>query len=320
MDERPVLALGASGSFGGAVADELLRRGKRLRCLARDPPKLAARFGQARGIEILKGDAEDAAALQRAAEGCGVIVHSVNYPYHLWRAHMEPVTANVIAAARRAGASILFPGNVYGLGPPRAAPFTETAEMRPNSRKGALRVTLEAAMAAETARGGPRLIILRAGDYFGPTARNGMVDRIFGNAAKGRAMEVFGRLDIPHQWAYLPDLARIAADLLEMADRLAPAETVNFAGTVVPTTRGFLREIAAAAGYPDLAIRPLPWWLLRLAAIFSPLLRELVEMRYLFDDSVIIDDPRRRALLPDFAPTPLADAIAATLASYRQAR
>ena len=36
------------------------------------------------------------------------------------------------------------------------------------------------------------------------------------------------------------------------------------------------------AGQPDLPLRRLPWWALRLVAPVVPLLRELVEMRYLW--------------------------------------
>jgi nucleoside-diphosphate-sugar epimerase len=316
-EKRPVLLLGASGSFAGALGLELMQRGRPLRALARDPAKLERRFGGAGRLEIVAGDAEDESVLIRAAAGCAVIVHAINYPYHLWKAHMDRVTANVVAAARAAGATILFPGNVYGLGPPRGAPFNEAAAMRPNTAKGALRVGLESEMAVAAETGDIRLLNLRAGDYFGPTARNAYIDRIFGNAAEGRPIEVFGRLDVPHQWAYLPDLARVAADLLDLGDRLAPVETVNFAGHLVPTTRVFLRDVARAAGHPDLAIRRIPWWLLRAAGLGSPLIREVVEMRYLFDEALILDDPRRRALLPDFKPTPLEDALRATIASYR---
>jgi hypothetical protein len=79
----------------------------------------------------------------------------------------------------------------------------------------------------------------------------------------------------------------------------------------------FLRRVAMLAGHPALKLRVLPWWMLRLASLTNPITREILELRPLFDDALILDDPRRRALLPNFQPTALDAAIAATLASYR---
>ena len=42
----------------------------------------------------------------------------------------------------------------------------------------------------------------------------------------------------------------------------------------------------------------------------DPMLRELLELDYLFEDPVILDDPARRRLVPSFQPTPLDAAIA----------
>ncbi len=315
LSERPTLVLGATGSFGGALALELASRGKSVRALVRDPVKARRRLPPA--VEIVVGDALDATALERAARGAGVLAHGVNYPYHLWDPAMIRVSDNVIRAAREAGAQIVFPGNVYALGRAGRRAFTETAPFRPTTRKGALRAGLEQRLRGAAAGGTPVLVV-RAGDYFGPSVRNGLVDRIFANALAGKPMQVFGRLDIAHQWAYVPDLARLTADLLARADSLAPFEVVHFAGRVVARARDFYACVAEEAGRPDLTVRVVAWWKLRLAGLIDRQARELLELRYLFDTAVILDDPRRRALLPDFVATPLGPAIAATLASYRE--
>jgi nucleoside-diphosphate-sugar epimerase len=159
------------------------------------------------------------------------------------------------------------------------------------------------------------VLIVRAGDYFGPTVRNGYVDRLFGAARKGKSMQVLGRLDVPHQWAYVPDLARLSVDLLALPN-LQPFEVVHCKGHIVSAQHELLQLIANEAGKPGLHIRRLPWWLLRMVALVDPLMREVMEMRYLFDRAVIIDDPRRRELLPQFTGTPLDQAVRDTLASY----
>ncbi len=316
MESETALVLGATGGLGEAVTRELAARGWRVRALMRDGKRAAARLGDLQRTDLIEGDARDAACLARAAEGCAVIVQGVNVPYHLWESVMPVVTERVIEAAERVGARILFPGNVYVYGR-FGEPLPEDAPIGPTTRKGEQRARLEQSLAEAAERGRARVLILRAGDYFGPTVRNRPMDSIFGNAARGRPMVVFGDPSAPHQYAHVPDLARLAAELLAIRDRLAAFERVHFIGHYSSSQRAFCELVGDQAGHPDLAIRGTPWFLVRVAGLFNPQAREFLELRDLFDKGVIIDDPRRQALLPNFEPTPLAPAARETLASYR---
>ncbi len=314
-----MLVVGATGGFGRAVVEERLRRGRPVRCLVRDPLKASRLFGERRGLEIIQGDAEDGPAVLAAADGCSSIVHAVNFPYPKWVPHMARATAHVIAAARAAQATILFPGNVYGLGPQSNEPLAEDVPNRPVADKGTLRVTIENSLQQAAEEGSVRVIILRAGDYFGPTVRNGLVDPIFESAINGKPLRAIGKLDIQHQWAFVPDLARAALDLLSSATDLEAFEVVNFAGYVPPTQREFLKLIATEAGYQDLLIRAVPWSALKVVAVFDSVVRELMELRYLFDSSVILEGAKLYRLLPKFKETAISDAVRITLESYRDA-
>jgi nucleoside-diphosphate-sugar epimerase len=312
---KPVLVIGAAGAFGRAVAEAFARAGHRVRGLVRAP---AGPDAVPQGVEIVTGDAQDRSTLDSAARGVGIIVHAVNYPYPMWDPAMREVSAKIIAVSRATGALLIFPGNVYGLGAQTGRALAEDAPQAATTRKGRLRAELEFMMARACDDGRLRALVLRAGDFFGPTVRNGLVDRIFARAAQGRAMQILGRPAMPHQWAFVPDLARLAVELVAREEALAPFQVVHFAGHVVTRQLDFLREVAIAAGRPELGVRVMPWWLLRAAALVDPIPRELLELDYLFDDAVILDDPARRRLLPTFQTTPLATAIAATLGSYRR--
>ncbi|MCS0602275.1 NmrA/HSCARG family protein [Streptomyces sp. LP11] len=65
----PVLVTGATGLQGGAVARELLRRGRDTRALVRDPDAPAARRLAALGATLRRGDLDDEASLRRAMDG-----------------------------------------------------------------------------------------------------------------------------------------------------------------------------------------------------------------------------------------------------------
>lgn len=66
---RIILVAGATGTQGGAVARELAARGYHVRGLTRNPDSDASRSLAALGIEMVRGDFDDAASLDRAFAG-----------------------------------------------------------------------------------------------------------------------------------------------------------------------------------------------------------------------------------------------------------
>lgn len=67
--DRTVLVTGATGRQGGAVIRHMLPEGWRLRALTRNPDSHAAKELARQGVEIVQGDLEDAASLDRACRG-----------------------------------------------------------------------------------------------------------------------------------------------------------------------------------------------------------------------------------------------------------
>jgi uncharacterized protein YbjT (DUF2867 family) len=64
-----VLITGATGKQGGAVARQLLLAGARVRAMTRKPDSEPARALAARGAEVVRGDLDDPASVERALEG-----------------------------------------------------------------------------------------------------------------------------------------------------------------------------------------------------------------------------------------------------------
>jgi len=84
--ERRVLVTGATGNQGGAVADHLLKGGEfAVRALTRDPEKPAARALAGRGAEVVEGDLDDRASLDRALAG----VYGVFSVQNFWETGYE---------------------------------------------------------------------------------------------------------------------------------------------------------------------------------------------------------------------------------------
>jgi uncharacterized protein YbjT (DUF2867 family) len=67
--DKTVLVSGATGRQGGAVIRHLLPKGWKLRALTRNSSNAAAQDLARKGIEVMQGDLEDPASLERAARG-----------------------------------------------------------------------------------------------------------------------------------------------------------------------------------------------------------------------------------------------------------
>ena len=58
-----------------------------------------------------------------------------------------------------------------------------------------------------------------------------------------------------------------------------------------------------------MAVKPIPWQIMQVLGWFAAPMREVVEMKYLWDVSHAIDGTRLRSFLPEFRPTSLDDAF-----------
>jgi nucleoside-diphosphate-sugar epimerase len=217
---------------------------------------------------------------------------------------------NSIAAATAEGARILLPGNVYNYGPDARGRIGEDAPQNPITRKGKIRVAAERRL-REAAQTGAKSLILRAGDFVGDGAQGWMNGVMFRTHRPVRSLLYPGPLSTPHDWAYLPDLARTAIRLLEIESELAAAASFHFEGWSL-TGEELRAAIARVVGH-KVAVRPFPWLAVAAVAPFNETMRELLEMRYLWRDEVLLDNARLKAVLGDEPRTPLDEALRTTL-------
>lgn len=312
-DTKTALVLGATGGIGGEMVRQLLAAGWRVRALTRGETP-SPRNDR---IEWLRGDALARADVLAAAKGCAVIVHAVNPPgYRHWGRLVLPMLDNTIAAAIAEGATIVLPGTVYNFGPDAFPVLTEDAPQHPLTRKGAIRVELEARLERASTQGA-RVLIVRAGDFFGPRAGNNWFSQ--GLVKPGQSVRSIlypGAPGVGHQWSYLPDVAHTMLQLLAVRATLPPFARFHMAGhwdhDGQQMTGAIARVVARATGAAP-AIRRFPWWLVTLASPFVATLREMREMRYLWQTPLSMENARLLAVLGQEPHTPLDEAVRATL-------
>ncbi len=317
MTDRSALVLGASGGVGGETARALVRHGWHVRALSRDVAR-DSRNARDRGdaFEWVAGDATAGPSVLQAASGTSAIVHAVNPPgYRDWAKLVLPMLDNTIAAARAAGARILLPGTVYNFGADAFPVLREDSPQHPPTRKGAIRVELERRLEAAAAQGVASLIV-RFGDFFGPRPGNNWFSQ--GLVKPNRplaAVSYPGRPGVGHAWCYLPDAGETFARLLDRQAELAAFERFHFEGFYDDSGTGMIEAIRQAAGAPGLKVSRLPWLAMKLISPFNRTLRELGEMRYLWDSTVRLDGSRLAGFLGQEPRTPPVEAVRATLAA-----
>ena len=310
-----VLVLGATGGIGGEVARQLSAAGWEVCALTRDVDK-ARRENTA--FSWIKGDALNRQEVLAAARGCAVIVHAVNPPgYRNWAELVMPMIDNTVAAAIAEGATIVLPGTVYNFGPDAFPVLHEDSPQNPQTRKGAIRVQLEQRL-QQASRQGARVLIVRAGDFFGArVANNWFAQGLVKPGKPVHAVSYPGAPGVAHQWAYLPDVARTMLELIERRASLDAFARFHMAGHVdtdgTQMTQAIQRVVLRRTGHQPRAGR-FPWWLMKLIAPFVVTVREMLEMRYLWQTPLLLDNRRLVAALGQEPHTPLEQAVEATLA------
>lgn len=306
------LVLGATGGIGSAVASRLAEAGWVIRALNRNPEK--ARQTEP-AYEWRQGDALSAADVVSAAEGTELIVHAVNPPgYRNWGELVLPMLESTIAAARATGATILLPGTVYNFGPDAFPVLREDSPQNPLTSKGSIRAEMERRLKQATADGIP-VIIVRAGDFFGPGAANNWFSQGMVQAGKP-VKSVFypGKAGTGHQWAYLPDVAETMVRLVERRDELPTFAVYHMDGVWDADGSTMIGAIGRVVGKRP-RVWSFPWWAMPLLAPFVTLFRELKEMRYLWSEPLRMDNAKLVATLGAEPRTPLDIAVKRTLES-----
>jgi len=169
---KPALVTGASGFLGWHVARVLLERGYRLRALVRPGSRV-----DALDVECVTGDLRDAASLERAVAGCGLLFH-VAADYRLWardpgelyRSNVDG-TRNLLQAAQDAGVErVVYTSTVGCIGVPPGGVGDEQMPVALEDMAGDYKRSkfLAEQVALGFAHGGLDVVIVNPTVVFGP--------------------------------------------------------------------------------------------------------------------------------------------------------
>ena len=309
MDESRLHVVFGTGQVGLALAERLSGLGLAVRAVSRHRPHALAE-----GIDWWAADACDVNAATGAAKGASVVYQCLNAPYTQWPQRFPPLQHGVLAAAEHAGALLVTLENVYAYGPTGGVPMAESHPLSATTSKGRARAAMTRELLAASAEGRVRIAIGRASDFFGPGAiESALGERVFANAVAGRRADFLGNPDLPHTYSFVPDVAAGLATL--GTDERAVGRVWHLPGPETVSTRQVLSLLADELGHP-VGIRSMPKLAVRALGLVNPMMRELAEMAYEFEEPFVLDTTEYQATFGE-AGTALAAAMAQTVAWYR---
>lgn len=261
-------------------------------------------------------DATDSKRLIESAQGAASIHCCAAPPYHRWASDWPPLATSVCEAAEATGAVLVMLSNLYGYGPVDG-PMTEQLPLAATGSKGRVRAAVWEQARKLHEQGRIRAVEVRASDFFGPGVTDGghLAARVVPRLLRGKPVSTLGDPDAPHSWTYLPD---VAGALVEVAvEERAWGRAWHVPTAPALSVREMVDRLAARSGTQPVAVRRLPSAVLGAASLFSPLLRELKELRYQFDRPFIVDSSAYEAAFAVRA-TPVDEQVGATVDWWRE--
>lgn len=268
-------------------------------------------------VESVAGDITDHAQARTVCAGATTLYVAAGAPYSakVWQEQLPRMMSGAIEAAATTGAKLVYVDNVYAYGKVDG-PMTEALPYAPSSKKGAVRAQVAEMLLGAYARGKVRATIGRASDFFGPHALDSVLGANFFRAVlAGKPGRWLGNPDLPHSLTFLPDLGRGLVTLGTREEALGQIWHIPCAEPL--TGRQTLELVFAALNQPvriSLVSRPM----MRLGALFVPLVREALEMFYQYEAPHILDGSKFVGTFGYSPATPHAEAISQTVAWYRE--
>jgi len=309
-----IALFGAAGAIGGSIAADLRKRNQPYRVVGRGRTELERAFGSDPNAEIVTWNPDDPSSVRAAAHGIGTIFYLVGVLYWQFELHPQLMRKTLEGAIAEGVKRMVLIGTVYPFGRARTERVREDHPREPHTFKGRMRKEQEDLVLDAESSGKIHGTILRLPDFYGPGVDKSFMASAFQAAISGGRAQLVGPIDTLHEFVYVPDVGPVALALA--SEPRAYGQAWNFAGPGAITQRAFVEQVFREAGAkPKFIVANKT--VLRVMGLFNPLMREMVEMHYLLETSVIMDDSAIHALLGDIRKTSYEEGIRETLRLMR---
>ncbi|AIC93517.1 MULTISPECIES: NAD-dependent epimerase/dehydratase family protein [Shouchella] len=291
---KQVTVLGATGGVGYALTKELLSRGIEVVAFARTKSKLTALFGEEKKVKLISGNVLNETDLIEAIRGSDAVYHAVNFPYQQWEKKQMVFLNRLIALAENINISLILCDNIYAYGD-KDSYVAETSKKEPSTKKGNIRLEMEQRLLESTI---PTLIV-HLPDLYGPNAVNTLLHETLRNAVIGKKANYIGCPTVEREFLYTLDAAKAIVEL-SLRSRVYN-QVWNVSGVLI---RGKdLFQLIRRETRTTKEFRVVKKRMIQFLGIFSPQMRELVEMMYLTERPVYLNGEKLAKELDSWLPT-----------------
>jgi nucleoside-diphosphate-sugar epimerase len=300
-----------TGPIGRAVAQELVKRGERVRMVSR-----SGKMDEVpAGVEVVACDLYDPEKVREVTRGAKAVYQSAQPAYQEWTAKFPQLQNSILNGLTGNHAKLVLVENVYMYGDTRGRPMTEDLPHNAHTRKGRVRGEISSAAFAAHKQGRIRVTAARGGNYFGPWGTDStMGGRVFYPLLRGKSAQLIGRTDLPHTHTYLKDFGT-ALVLLGERDE-ADGQVWHVPNDQPAMTQAELVRLFAHEAGIEPKISSMGKAMMWFGGFFIPEARESVEMMYEFDKPFMIDSSKFEKTF-GLKATPVRDAIRETAAWYK---
>lgn len=279
--------LGANGTIGSVLAQELIKYTAKIRLVSRNPRKVNETD------ELFPADLSDPTHVDKAVAGSEIVYLLVGFDYNLkvWQEKWPKLMRATIDACKKHNAKLVFFDNVYLYDVKAIGHMTEDSMINPPSKKGMVRRDIADMMMNEIKAGKLHGLIARSADFYGPNnEKSFLTEVVLKNLKKGKKPNWFMNANKKHSFTYTPDAAKATALLANTPDAYDQVWHL-------PTDKNILtgRELISIFTKEmkiEKKVSVLPMWLLKIIGWFVPLLREMPEMMYQYDQDYFFDSSK----------------------------
>ena len=300
------------GAVGQPIVEKLVARGDRVRVATR---RRSANLPA--DVEHMRCYVLEATNVRAALEGASQAVLAVGFAYdsRLWRTVWPRTMTNMVEGCAAEGTRLVFIDNLYQLGP-QTTPRTEDMALATTGEKSV--ILAQVTRIWQRAQGQVRVAALRCSDFYGPGVEvSHLGASAFGELAKNRPAQLLVPPDTLHDFAYVPDIARAAVQLLDASDDdFGQVWNVPCAPTRTP--RALLKMGAAALGH-RLRVWAVPLALLRPIGLVYRFAKEVADVGFTWDRPYIVDGDKFTRRF-GFVPTSFEVGVPATVRAFAQGR
>ena len=266
--------LGANGTIATELLPILHQNKEEIRLASRHPKPVS--YAQNIAADMLKED--QVAAVVNGSDVVYLLV-GLEYNYKVWQRDWPVIMRNVINACKAANAKLIFFDNVYPYGIVKGK-ITEETSFNPVSKKGKIRAEVDTMLLDEMKNGTINAIIARAADFYGPRCVEKSIPNslVFSRLKKKQTAQWLANASVPRSLTFIPDAAKAIYTLSQHPEAFNKTWILPTAAPPL-TGKQFIHLAAQYMQRPD-KVQVIPKWVVGLAGLFNPMMKEIHEMIY----------------------------------------